>query len=87
MDQSQRNWITNFIWSITDDVLRDLYVCGKYCDVILPRTALRRLDLVLEPTKQKVDALSSYIAEAYNGLSLFAGDAGMCARCPVGCTL
>ena len=48
------NWITNFIWGIADDVLRDLYVRGKYRDVILPMTVLRRLDSVLEPTKQAV---------------------------------
>jgi type I restriction enzyme M protein len=47
-------WITNFIWGIADDVLRDLYVRGKYRDVILPMTVLRRLDAVLEPTKQEV---------------------------------
>ncbi len=54
MDQSQLNWIANFIWGIADDVLRDLYVRGKYRDVILPVTVLRRLDAVLEPTKQAV---------------------------------
>jgi len=47
-------WIANFIWGIADDVLRDLYVRGKYRDVILPMTVLRRLDAVLEPTKQAV---------------------------------
>src|SRR5208337_395818 len=47
-------WITNFIWGIADDVLRDLYVRGKYRDVVLPMTVLRRLDAVLEPTKQAV---------------------------------
>lgn len=36
MDQGQLNWITNFIWGIADDVLRDIYVRGKYRDVILP---------------------------------------------------
>jgi type I restriction enzyme M protein len=46
------NWIANFIWGIADDVLRDLYVRGKYRDVILPMTVLRRLDAVLEPTKK-----------------------------------
>lgn len=35
------NWIANFIWGIADDVLRDLYVRGKYRDVILPMTVLR----------------------------------------------
>ncbi|MBN1437857.1 MAG: SAM-dependent DNA methyltransferase [Anaerolineales bacterium] len=54
MDQPQLNWIANFIWGIADDVLRDLYVRGKYRDVILPMTVLRRFDAVLEPTKQAV---------------------------------
>src|SRR5438067_10952126 len=54
MDQSQLNWIANFIWGIADDVLRDLYVRGKYRDVILPMVVLRRLDGLLEPTKQAV---------------------------------
>jgi type I restriction enzyme M protein len=54
MDQGQLNWIANFIWGIADDVLRDLYVRGKYRDVILPMIVLRRLDAVLEPTKQAV---------------------------------
>src|SRR5215203_5652932 len=54
MEQGQLSWITNFIWNIADDVLRDLYVRGKYRDVILPMTVLRRLDAVLIPTKQAV---------------------------------
>lgn len=54
MIENDLNWITNFIWGIADDVLRDLYVRGKYRDVILPMTVLRRLDAVLEPTKQSV---------------------------------
>ncbi|MDR7134518.1 type I restriction enzyme M protein [Lysobacter niastensis] len=54
MDSTQLSWITNFIWGIADDVLRDLYVRGKYRDVILPMTVLRRLDAVLEPSKQAV---------------------------------
>ncbi|MGE5560453.1 MAG: type I restriction-modification system subunit M [Chloroflexota bacterium] len=54
MTNNDVTWITNFIWGIADDVLRDLYVRGKYRDVILPMTVLRRLDAVLEPTKQAV---------------------------------
>jgi type I restriction enzyme M protein len=54
VDPSQLSQITNFIWNIADDVLRDIYVRGKYRDVILPMTVLRRLDAVLEPTKQAV---------------------------------
>ena len=54
MTNNNLNWIANFIWGIADDVLRDLYVRGKYRDVILPMTVLRRLDVLLEPTKQAV---------------------------------
>ncbi len=46
--------VGNFIWGIADDVLRDVYVRGKYRDVILPMTVIRRLDAVLEPTRQAV---------------------------------
>ena len=48
------HWIANYIWGIADDVLRDLYVRGKYRDVILPMTVLRRLDAVLEDSKRAV---------------------------------
>ncbi|MGH8473372.1 MAG: type I restriction-modification system subunit M N-terminal domain-containing protein, partial [Gammaproteobacteria bacterium] len=54
MEAPRLNWIANFIWGIADDVLRDLYVRGKYRDVILPMTVLRRLDAVLAPTKRAV---------------------------------
>ena len=64
MDHSQLNWISNFIWSIADDVLRDLYVRGKYRDVILPMTVLRRLDVELEPTKQAVLDMKASLDEA-----------------------
>ena len=46
--------IGNFIWGIADDVLRDVYVRGKYRDVILPMTVIRRLDAALDPTKDAV---------------------------------
>ncbi len=54
MSENNLNWIANFIWGIADDVLRDVYVRGKYRDVILPMVVIRRLDAVLEPTKQAV---------------------------------
>ena len=54
MSNNDFNWIANYIWGIADDVLRDLYVRGKYRDVILPMTVLRRLDAVLEDSKQAV---------------------------------
>lgn len=54
MDHSVHNKLVSFIWSIADDCLRDVYVRGKYRDVILPMVVLRRLDTLLEPTKQAV---------------------------------
>ena len=54
MSNGDLNWIANYIWGIADDVLRDLYVRGKYRDVILPMTVLRRLDAVLEDGKPAV---------------------------------
>ena len=58
------NWIANYIWGIADDVLRDVYVRGKYRDVILPMTVLRRLDAVLEPTKRAVLAMKETLDAA-----------------------
>jgi type I restriction enzyme M protein len=54
MDQATHNKIVSFIWGIADDVLRDLFKRGKYPDVILPMCVIRRMDAVLEPTKQQV---------------------------------
>src|SRR5436190_2924166 len=54
MDQATHNKIVSFIWGIADDVLRDLFRRGKYPDVILPMCVIRRMDAVLEPTKQAV---------------------------------
>jgi len=54
MNTASHNKLVSFIWSIADDCLRDVYVRGKYRDVILPMVVLRRLDALLEPTKEKV---------------------------------
>ncbi len=54
MNHAVHNKLVSFIWSIADDCLRDVYVRGKYRDVILPMVVLRRLDSLLEPTKDKV---------------------------------
>ena len=54
MNQSVHDRLIRFIWSIADDCLRDVYVRGKYRDVILPMVVLRRLDALLEPTKDAV---------------------------------
>ena len=54
VQDSQLNTISNFIWNTADSILRGVFVRGKFRDVILPMTVIRRLDAVLEPTKQKV---------------------------------
>lgn len=54
MNRTVHNKLVSFIWSIADDCLRDVYVRGKYRDVILPMVVLRRLDALLEPTKDAV---------------------------------
>jgi type I restriction enzyme M protein len=64
MNGALHSKITNFIWGIADDVLRDLYVRGKYRDVILPMTVLRRLDVLLEPTKQDVLDMKALLDKA-----------------------
>ena len=64
MSNGDLNWIANYIWGIADDVLRDLYVRGKYRDVILPMAVLRRLDAVLEGSKQAVLDMKAALDDA-----------------------
>ncbi len=64
MEESRLNWIASFIWGVADDVLRDIYVRGKYRDVILPMTVLRRLDSLLEPSKPAVLEMKTSLDEA-----------------------
>ena len=64
MDARMLNTIANFIWGIADDCLRDVYVRGKYRDVILPMTVIRRLDAVLEDTKPQVLAMKKMLNTA-----------------------
>jgi len=78
MNHATHNALVSFIWNIADDVLRDVYVRGKYRDVILPMTVLRRLDCLLEPTKDEVlkrDAFleKSKIKDKYPQLSKVTG--------------
>ncbi|HXG69486.1 MAG TPA: class I SAM-dependent DNA methyltransferase [Gemmatimonadaceae bacterium] len=65
MDQATHNKIVSFIWGIADDVLRDLFRRGKYPDVILPMCVIRRMDAVLEPTKQEVLATKKMLDGAH----------------------
>ena len=61
MDNQIHNQIVSFIWGIADDCLRDVYVRGKYRDVILPMTVIRRLDALLEDTKEAVLAMKQNV--------------------------
>lgn len=79
-DLSNLKWIADFIWNIADDRLRDVYVRGKYRDVILPFTVLRRLDAVLESTKKAVLERKKFldthnIAEQDGALRMASGQA------------
>lgn len=64
MNNQTYNQIVSFIWGIADDCLRDVYVRGKYRDVILPMTVIRRLDAVLESTKDAVLQMKKSLDDA-----------------------
>ncbi|MDN5869123.1 MAG: type I restriction-modification system subunit M [Nitrococcus sp.] len=70
MNQQSHNQLVSFIWRIADDCLRDVYVRGKYRDVILPMVVLRRLDTLLEPTKDAVLEELRYQKEEMQALEL-----------------
>ena len=65
MDNQEYNSIVSFIWGIADDCLRDVYVRGKYRDVILPMTVIRRLDAMLEETKENVLIMKKQLDAAH----------------------
>ena len=71
MDNQVHSSIVSFIWGIADDCLRDVYVRGKYRDVILPMTVIRRLDAMLEGTKQKVLDMKKTLDAAFCNASPF----------------
>ncbi|WP_270541816.1 type I restriction-modification system subunit M [Coprococcus sp. AF102-57] len=64
MNNQVHTQIVSFIWSIADDCLRDVYVRGKYRDVILPMTVIRRLDAMLEGTVENVRNTKKMLDEA-----------------------
>ncbi|MGB6103081.1 MAG: class I SAM-dependent DNA methyltransferase [Pusillimonas sp.] len=70
MNPSSHNKLVSFIWRIADDCLRDVYVRGKYRDVILPMVVLRRLDTLLEPTKDVILEEVRYQKEEMGALGL-----------------
>jgi len=64
MNHSQ---IVSFIWGVAD-LIRDTFKRGKYQDVILPLTVLRRVDCVLAPTKEKVLAANAEFKDKLQNL-------------------
>lgn len=54
MNQSQYNQLFSFLWNIANDVLVQAFEKGKYKEIIMPMLVLRRLDILLEPTKEQV---------------------------------
>ncbi|HEY8503168.1 MAG TPA: class I SAM-dependent DNA methyltransferase, partial [Gemmataceae bacterium] len=63
MSSSKHQELVSFIWSVAD-LLRGDYKQSEYGRVILPFTVLRRLDCVLEPTKQAVLRLKEALEAA-----------------------
>ena len=57
MTQETHNQLVSFIWNIANDVLVNTYNKGDYRKIILPMMVIRRLDAVLEPTKDAVLAM------------------------------
>ncbi|MDR2773676.1 MAG: type I restriction-modification system subunit M N-terminal domain-containing protein [Tannerella sp.] len=64
MDNQIYNQTVSFIRGIADDCLFNVYVRGKYRDVILPMTVIRRLDAVLEETKEDVPRMKATLDKA-----------------------
>lgn len=64
MNHTQHNTIVRFIWAIADDVFRDVYVPGKYRDVILPMTVIRNLDCLFKEKHDDVLAMKEVLDKA-----------------------
>lgn len=64
MESQIINFVVSFIWGIADDCLRDIYTRGKYRDVILPMTVIRRLDAMLEDTKPELLKMKKMLDDA-----------------------
>ena len=58
--------LSSLIWSVCDDLLRGLFKQHEYGDLILPFVVLRRLDCVLEPSKDKVIELYEKYSQKVN---------------------
>lgn len=64
MEQSQFNTLVSFIWNIATDVLVYAFDKGEYKKIILPMMVIRRIDVLLEPTKDKVVEMKERLDKA-----------------------
>lgn len=64
MEQSQFNSLVSFIWNIATDVLVYAFDKGEYKKIILPMMVIRRIDVLLEPTKDKVVEMKERLDKA-----------------------
>lgn len=71
MDVNQFQSIVNFIWSVADDLLRDVYTKSKYRDIILPMTIIRRIDALLEPKKDEAIKIYNQYKDQIQNLDTF----------------
>lgn len=61
MEQAQYNTLFSFIWNIATDVLVYAFDKSEYKKIILPMMVLRRIDVLLEPTKEAVIAMKEQL--------------------------
>ncbi len=64
MKEENHDQLVSFIWNIANDVLVNTYNKGDYRKIILPMIVIRRLDAVLEPTKDAVLAMKKSLDES-----------------------
>lgn len=64
MEQLQYNRLFSFLWNIANDVLVHAFEKGDYKKIIMPMIVLRRIDVLLEPTKDKVLARKEFLDNA-----------------------
>ena len=72
MEQAQYNKLFSFIWNIANDVLVHAFEKGEYKKIILPFMVLRRIDVLLEPTKEAVLAKKEFCVLQIAQVRMFA---------------
>ena len=65
MNAAHYNKLFSFIWNIANDVLVYAFEKGEYKKIIMPMMVLRRIDVLLEPTKEQVLKMKTALDECY----------------------